>query len=124
MSVKKYRPYFTLAELEALASFLPSEDPKIYPLRRYLMKYTSDIRSDLRLPNIELAPTIEDSLGLSDSAPDTKTPEELFRKYKISNGLGMSAKDLESALKYGYENDMLSAAEEMKFEKSQGIGGF
>lgn len=66
MSTKKFRPYFTLAELKHLHS-LAFRDNQLAPLTRYLGRYILEIDSGYRSENYTTNPTpsIEDKLGFS-----------------------------------------------------------
>ena len=75
MSTRKYRPYFTLAELKHLHSLCHSSN-QVSPLTGYLGKYISDIESGYRIANHTLAPSVEQKLGFSPPSADSCTTYE------------------------------------------------
>jgi len=116
MSTKKYRPYFTLPELEMLYKFLPAGS-NTFALHRYLGKFISDIKAEHRVANITLKPTLADNLGFSPSPEPILTPEMLYHKYRAqSNGVGMTKEERDKALEYGYQNDLLNPQEDAEYE--------
>jgi hypothetical protein len=64
MSTKKYRPYFTLAELKTL-EFATQTGSTFAGVNKYLRKYISDIEHSFRKENHTLKPTMEERLGFS-----------------------------------------------------------
>lgn len=66
MSIKKFRPYFTLTELKHLHS-LSLADNQLSPMTRYLGRYILEIDSGYRSENYTTnpIPSIEDKLGFS-----------------------------------------------------------
>jgi hypothetical protein len=69
MTVKKYRPYFTLEELKHLEQCLmalPSMQKA--PLTKYLHHYISDIDAGFRASNHTLKPSINEKLGFANDA--------------------------------------------------------
>lgn len=83
MSTKKYRPYFTLSELEEIYNALTQMQSNLnLELRRYIGKYINDIRDGYRVENHTLKPSLEEKLGFStvgEYTPTTKELEELQR---------------------------------------------
>ena len=79
MATKKYRPYFTLAELKTLRGFCASV-AQTERLHKYIDKYILDIEHAHRKPNHTLLPSISEKLGFSSSGEGESiipsTPEE------------------------------------------------
>jgi len=114
MTIKKYRPYFTLPELKEL-----SQGAKTFSLKRYLDKFISDIEAEHRVANITLTgrPAIEDKLGFTQNPDPLLTPEMLYHKYRAqSNGVGMTKEERDKALEFGYQNDLLNPQEDAEYE--------
>ena len=99
MSQRKYRPYFTLAELKHLASLERSSSPSSQ-LTRYLDRYILDIDSGYRKENHVSKPTVADKLGFSEPPERTSFEAEQLRRY---------------------ENDEMFPDEESAYELSQGL---
>lgn len=132
LSSQKFRPYFTLSELRALAHYTKTaRTSEQYPappldLIRYLDRYILDIEQGLRKESMTLAPTMLDRLGLSDtpagagqsgqSALDSKT---LFAAWQANATL--SVREIIAVQQYRYENDLMSPTEESAHEKANGI---
>lgn len=96
MSVKKYRPYFTLQELKTLEGLftLGNITPANIGVQRYLKRYILDIESGFRKENHILEPTlieklVEKSTNHSEAdkyASGLMTPQE-ETEYENRNGL-------------------------------------
>lgn len=96
---RKYRPYFTLAELKTLANLSHSHS-QTSALTRYLNKYVSDIESGFRSESITVQPDISTSLGFTPPIEDkTAWEKEQERRYL---------------------NNEMSPEEEKDYEKEQG----
>lgn len=123
-SNKKYRPYFTLSELETLRDLVAaSSNPSNQSLYKYLFQYCRDISEGLRVSAISIKPTILDSLELTDSPTTNKpSPEQshnLFLAWQANATL--TPREHEIVLAYRYNHGMLSPEEEKRYEISQGI---
>ena len=127
---KKYRPYFTLPELEFLAqavrtsAIAENESPPI-ELLRYLEKYISDIRSGFRQENHTLAPSLEQKLELDNSPAQENTAQKLVRMRNLytawQSNCTLSIPELELVEQYRYLHDLMSSTEEQKYEHKNGI---
>ena len=120
--MKKYRPYFTLAELEILSSSLrSSQNPSIH-LLRYLDKFISDIKAGLRKENHTLKPSLAESLELepsSESFSDEPTIQALLTYHAKRGFIGLSVYNIHRLQMYRYENDLMDSQEESQFEFEQ-----
>lgn len=122
MSTKKYRPYFTLAELKEIESAL---SVKASPLLTYISKYIRDIEDGFRSPNHSLKPTMSEKLGFTAPSPDTRGRDiqTLLDIYSVNQSyIGMTPAEIESLESYRYSNDLMTAEEEIQYEgKLMGI---
>lgn len=120
--MKKYRPYFTLEELELINSELKRGGMYSFNgIIRYLDTYILGIKSGLRKENHTLKPTMSDSLGFS-KPESTDQPDfvELYKQWKI-NPSTLTITDLEFIQIYRYENNLMSPIEERTYEASLGV---
>ena len=122
---KKYRPYFTLPELEFLASAVrksslsEGELPPI-DLLRYLERYISDIKAGFRQENHTLKPSLEQRLELEDAGHAPKTsPSVLYSAWQANATLTIP--ELEIVAEYRYLNDLMTPKEEADYESKAGI---
>jgi hypothetical protein len=128
---KKYRPYLTLPNLEVISTSLKGSIGALHPgsstetlsLIRYIDKYISDIKSGLRESNHTLAPTISESLGLSDAPKNDLgySLESLLETYNSTGFTLLNSAQITIILEYRYENDLMSEQEEIQYEKDMGI---
>lgn len=100
MTVKKYRPYFSLPELKELQSLVHSKN-RLSPLSRYLDKYILEIEAGHRDSSLTLKPTLEQELGFDESA-------------KIQT-------DFEKQNQSRYEQGLMSPEEELTYLRSIGV---
>ena len=124
---KKYRPYFTLPELEFLAiavrksSVAENEIPPI-DLLRYLERYIEDVRIGARQQNHTLAPTITQRLELEDS-PSLETRKldgaTLYLAWRANCTITVA--ELSAVQEYKYVNDLMTPKEEADYERKNGI---
>lgn len=124
MSTKKYRPYFTLSELEHITQCVKSNNPLNLSLIQYLDKYILDIKSGHRQENHTLKPTISESLGFTrpESPNDSINPELLLQIYHRDSGFkSLSIREIKILQKYRYENDLMSPEEESTYLASEGV---
>ena len=129
--MKKYRPYFTLPELETISQHLRLGSNPPHNLIRYVDKFISDAREGYRKESHTLnpRPTLEESLGFKlpsldlESSPSShEIPiETLMEQYKISCFLDMSSSQIQRVQQYRYENDMMSPEEESYHESTNGV---
>lgn len=119
--MKKYRPYFTLEELELISTELKRGG--MYSLNgiiRYLDTYILGIKSGLRKENHTLKPSFEESLGIGAEPSSTPDPKLLHSVWRINPG-AITPAELELVQVYRYENNLMSPAEEHLYEQSLGI---
>lgn len=102
MTIKKYRPYFTLPELKHLHQ-LSHVDNQLSLMTRYLGRYILEIDSGYRTPNHTTEPSMEDKLGFS---------------VNIS-GAGKNAYEKEQEKRY--LADEMNSEEEMLYLSSMGV---
>ena len=129
--MKKYRPYFTLPELETISAHLRLGSNPPHNLIRYVDKFISDAREGYRKESHTLnpRPTLEESLGFKlpsldlESSPSShEIPiETLMEQYKVSGFSGMSSAQILRVQQYRYENDMMSPDEEPIWETNNGV---
>lgn len=132
MTTKKYRPYFSLSELEEISSALKSStqsSPSQSKLQiaKYIDKYILEIRFGTRAPSYSTLPSMLERLELVDvssSAPSdsisTLDPESCWAKWKQSPQ-SCTVPEIEKARAWAYENDKMTEQEEIEYEKEQGI---
>lgn len=128
--MKKYRPYFTIPELETISTHLRLGSNPPHNLIRYVDKFISDAKEGYRKESHTLnpRPTLEESLGFKlpsldlESSPSShEIPiEQLMAKYKIFGFLDMSSSQIKRVQQYRYENDMMSPEEEIVWETNNG----
>ena len=80
MATKKYRPYFSLAELKVLHS-LSFSSHQSSPLTKYLGSYILQIEEGYKASSYTLKPSVSESLGFSSSSEDSKHDAEQQRRY-------------------------------------------
>lgn len=123
MSTPKYRPYFTLPELEELISALKaSPNPRRLQIARYLEGFILQIKLGVRKENHTLQPSLEQKLGFDEGVPLSHaiTGEAAYNKW-ITVPQSCSIKEIEEAMTWGYTNDKLTPEQEREFEESQGF---
>jgi hypothetical protein len=127
VATKKYRPYFTLEELQVLLesaqSGTPAEVAKRIGIIRYLSKYISDIEAGFRAANYTKEPTIEEKLGFVEEKPLSAAtdPINLHRQYLLTGFIGMTPAQIEIVQAYRYESDLMEDQEEADYEKAIGL---
>jgi len=121
-SLKKYRPYFTHAELSHLRDALQVYVPQAPILLRYLEKYISDIEDGYRKENISLAPSLEQKLGLgSEVVSHEISIADLLESYQSAGFAGMKSKDIQRLQEHRYTSDLMAPQEMYDHESSQGV---
>lgn len=127
--MKKYRPYFTLPELETISAHLRLGSNPPHNLIRYIDKFISDAKEGYRKESHTLnpRPTLEESLGFKlpsldlESSPSPQDSiEALMEQFKVSWFRGMSSSQIMRVQQYRYENDMMSPEEEIVWETNNG----
>lgn len=119
--MKKYRPYFTLEELELISGELKRGGMySMLGIIRYLDTYILGIKSGLRKENHTLKPSMEESLGIETEPSSTPDPKLLYSVWRERPG-AISVSELELVQVYRYENNLMSPAEEHLYEQSLGI---
>ena len=115
----KYRPYFTVDEIDHILSSLKATSSNI-TLIRYLDDFAHKISRDSLKPNLTLKPTLEDKLELD--APRAKTMDSLvalknqaYQKW-ITNPSKCTSSEIARVHIHRYENDLMSAEEEAEYE--------
>lgn len=121
MTRAKYRPYFSLQELELLSSLLQKHRPIEKGIIRYLSKYISDIKDGLREPNHVNQPTLVESLGMgfdesTQIASKALVGKECFDLW--NNNIPLSPAQITLVLEYRYENNLMSLEEEEAYERN------
>ena len=130
MATKKYRPYFTLPELESLRDSLAvslTSHPSIANLHSYLHKYILDITHGVRKENHTLLPSKAESLGLdSPSDPENPSlPEKsdrlLYESYlsQASTFVNFTPAQITRVQAYRYLQGLMSQEEEFAYEQSE-----
>lgn len=118
MATKKYRPYFTLAELKTLRGFctsipvIPGVDFTISEktkLFRYLDKYIIDIEHTYRKANHTLVPSIAEKLGFISPNDDNNDNEEPNSQEDADERYNRDHANR-------YANDQMSPQEEKEYE--------
>jgi hypothetical protein len=129
MSTKKYRPYFTVAELKYLISACKNQQNPNLPLISYLEEFSIKIERGLRTENYTAnpRPSIQERLGISIDSPESsagspapgKSPADLYADWLIpENRIKMSPAELEIIQQYRYSNDLMDPIEESEYECS------
>lgn len=128
--MKKYRPYFTLPELETISAHLRLGSNPPHNLIRYVDKFISEAKEGYRKEShiLNPRPTLEESLGfnpsldLESSSSSHEIPiETLMEQFKVSWFRGMSSSQILRVQQYRYENDMMSPEEEPIWETNNGV---
>ena len=127
MSTKKYRPYFSFAELQSLRLALietVASGQKNLGLISYLDKFIHEISHELRKPNHILEPNLAERLGMV-SADEKEMvlskdfdPENLLSVYQ-SNGntlRGFTLKQITILQNHRYTMDLMTPEEETDYE--------
>jgi len=91
---KKYRPYFTLEELEWICRETSSQG-----IRRYLTKFIRDVHEGYTISGVIVKDPLDVSLG--------------FKEKRIA--------DYDKIQQQRYINDEMSSEEEREYERSQGV---
>jgi hypothetical protein len=121
--MKKYRPYFTIPEMEIISSHLKqgSPDPGKLNLIRYFDKFLSDAKAGLRIPNHTLMPSLAQRMEL-ESPPPESDPRKLYQSWIDcgENFYVFTGEQIRLIQQHRYENDMMTPTEESQFEQEQG----
>jgi len=117
MSIKKYRPYLTLSELQHLVSVLrSSKDSRSHSLIRYLESFISQIESGFRKENMSLKPSLE-SLILSPNPAASSAPiESLLAEFNTNGYKNLSLSESAAVDEYRYDKQLMSMDEESAYE--------
>ena len=128
MSAKKYRPYFTLPELEKLSQACKSLSPPPVNLITYLDRYILDITHGVRKENHTLLPSKAESLGLSDETGDPENPSLpeksdrlLYESYlsQASTFVNFTPAQITRVQAYRYLQGLMNPEEEFAYEQSE-----
>lgn len=119
----KYRPYFTLEELEETIRCVSISSQNLH-LLHYLRSFRDKISLGKISPNLSLAParpSLIDSLELSEPKPGTKQSpsnetlrQAAYIKWSI-NPETCTITELALVQTYRFENDLMSPEEEAEF---------
>lgn len=96
--MKKYRPYFTLEQLNHLSGVCID-----FPTKRYLEKFIRDIDEGYRAANTEVEDPITVKLGMIPAEKETKYALEQQRRYE--NDEMSKEEQIEHELKNGMNAD-------------------
>lgn len=123
MSTKKYRPYFTAAELkEIIAALKESPTQERIAISRYLEEFSLKISREIISPQLTLETklTLEQKLEFSPPPPVTDFREvrkEAYEKWS-TNPSSCTPTELNNALTYRYENSLMSPEEMERYEEA------
>lgn len=123
MTTKKYRPYFTIPEIEEIVTCLKhSPSPRRLQIAKYLESFIFQIRLGVRKENHTLAPTLIERLELETPvpAPHEVSGEAAYQKWVISPK-DCTAHEISVAMEWAYLNDKLTPQQEVEFEKERGF---
>lgn len=123
MTRQKYRPYFTLPELEEIAAALKqSPSPRRLQIAAYLEKFIIEIKHGVRKANHTLQPTMIEKLELETPVPldHEITGEAAYQKW-IINPSKCTAHEVEEALAWAYTNELMSPQQEAEYEEQKGL---
>ena len=119
MATAKYRPYFTLSELQELRSTLKERpNPRRLQIAAYLDKFISEIEFGLRVSNYNSKPSMLDKLGFSDPQIPLSheiTGEAAYNAW-IQSPSTCSVKVIQEAMDWAYRNDKLTPEQESEYE--------
>jgi len=125
-SNKKYRPYFTISELQEISLCLkshptPARLSLVQYLERFIIQINHGIITTSYSPNPR--PTLSQKLGFSDTG-DVEVPisheitgEMAYQKHLISPAT-CTPKEIAEAMEYRYTHDLMSKQEEEQYEQS------
>jgi hypothetical protein len=122
----KYRPYFTLSELQEIRTCLAIKPGGCNTaLIRYLDSLMIKINSGVQEANLSLKIPITEKLELG----DTKAPSILASSRKeiaynkwLSNPHLCTSQEIALAMMHRYENDLMDSEEEVSYESKHGLG--
>jgi len=123
MSTKKYRPYFTAAELkEIIAALKESPTAARISISRYLEEFSLKISREIISPQL----TIETKLTLEQKLEFAPQPQKLdyvevrkeaYEKWS-TNPSSCTPTELNNALTYRYENSLMPPEEMERYEEA------
>jgi hypothetical protein len=114
----KYRPYFTLPQLQEISRVLKTNGSQNLTLIRYVDTFLAKIEFDA-VSRVR----IEDRLGfgVSQAPIDLAAMRlEAYEKWK-TNPADTSVREMGRVLMYRYENDLMSPEEEREYERANGM---
>ena len=121
---KKYRPYFTAAELQEISAALKqSPTPSRLNIAQYLEKFILEINHGVRESSYTMnpRPTLADELGFTEPTTRDKEPSAELIAYRFMVEHGNNActpKQLKDALSYAYLNDLMTPEQEAAYENN------
>lgn len=124
--MKKYRPYFTISELQTITDCLkshptPTRLSLVQYLERFLLEINHGVRKESYIPTP--TPTISQKLGFEDTPipVSTSLTGEMAHQKHLIDPTHCTPKEIEAAMEYRYTNDLMSKDEENEYEKSLGL---
>lgn len=119
MATQKYRPYFTLAEIDEIINCLKSHpSPRRLQIAQYLTKFKIQAEFGLRESAYESKPSMMEKLGFSDTPVPLSheiTGEAAYNAW-VASPTSCSPKTIQEALEWGYANGKLTPEQEADFE--------
>mgnify|MGYP000290530684 CR=1 FL=1 len=109
----KFRPYFTAPELSEIIRCVKASSTNT-TLLRYLETFAMKIDRGILEPQLNLAPTLEQKLGMSPSGTPDYNPAELYNIW-TKNPEYLTPPQLAIVHQYRWENDKMSADEEIAY---------
>jgi hypothetical protein len=119
---QKFRPYFTASELTEVLRCVSKESQNLQ-LISYLRIFQAKITNEAVSVQYTTKPSIEDSLELGEPKEpilDFKTQRELAYSKWARNPSSCSMQELARAQMYRYENDLMTAEEEIEYQRKYG----
>lgn len=120
---QKFRPYLTPTELELIISSLAQTNPAS-PLIKYLKGYQLKIDNGLLSPQITTSPTFAEKLELEPRLTSQAVQKDLatlklhsYNKW-LSDPAKCTIQELDRAMLYRFENDLMTSAEELSYISS------
>lgn len=118
--IKKYRPYFSIEEIQTIITALKNEINPDTSLLKYLERYVFEIEEGFRKANHTLGPSMLEKLGVEkEKEPPKFNPITINKLYEQTYSFtGMSAKQIEVLQTYRYNNNLMTPSEELSYEES------
>jgi hypothetical protein len=110
---KKYRPYFSQAELEEIIRCVKLCTTSL-PLLQYLQSFQLKIQNETLVPQYSLKPTLEQKLGIS-SSPNKPNPEFLYEKWS-NDPTTLTPSQVLIVQQYRWEMGLMTSQEAADYE--------